>query len=348
MTDPAAAPIAAVPALACAFPPSAHLPRLAQVAESLGYDRVWVYDSPALYGDVWVAIERVCAATERIGVATGVAVGFLRHVMVTASAIATIEELHPGRLSFAIGTGYTGARAMGQQPMKWADLDAYVRQLRGLLRGEVVEIDGAHARMIHSPGYGPARPIEVPLLVAPMGPKGFARATQLTVDDVIDGVIVATPPPPPPDGRYWDPCAMLCSGTVLEPGEDHTTARVIDATASMYATGVHGIWEMSPEAVPSLPGGPEWLAELEAAYPEADRHWAVHEGHMIAVSERDRAYVAAAGTAILQTGWTGAAAAVRARAEAAAAAGVTELAYGPVGGDVERELAAFAAAVRDC
>jgi len=303
VTDPAVASAAAVPALACAFPPGADLPRLARVAESLGYDRVWVYDSPALYGDVWVAIERVCAATERIGVATGVAVGFLRHVMVTASAIATIEELHPGRLSFAIGTGYTGARAMGQQPMKWADLDAYVRQLGALLRGEVVEIDG---------------------------------------------VIVATPPPPPPEGRRWDPCAMLCSGTVLEPGEDHTTARVIDATASMYATGVHGIWEMAPEAVPTLPGGPEWLAELAAAYPEADRHWAVHEGHMIAVSDRDRAYVAAAGPAILQTGWTGAAVAVRARAEAAAAAGVTELAYGPVGGDVERELAAFAAAVRDC
>ena len=337
-----------VPSLACAFPPSTDLPHLAQVAESLGYERVWVYDSPALYGDVWVAIQRAAEATERIGLATGVAVGFLRHVMVTASAIATIEELHPGRLTFAIGSGYTGARAMGQQPMRWADLDAYVRQLHALLGGDVVEIDGARARMIHSPGYGPARPVEVPLLVAPMGPKGFSYAAQLTVDDVIEGVIVATPPPPPPEGRRWDPCAMLCSGTVLESGEDHTTARVIDATASMYATGVHGIWEMAPAAVPTLPGGAEWLAELEATYPEADRHWAVHEGHMIAVSERDRAYVAAAGPAILQTGWTGDAAAVRARAEAAAAAGVTELAYGPVGGDVERELAAFADAVRGC
>ncbi|MFN8026658.1 MAG: LLM class flavin-dependent oxidoreductase [Acidimicrobiia bacterium] len=333
-----------VPSLACAFPPSAELPRLAQVAESLGYDRVWVYDSPALYGDVWVAIERVASATERIGVATGVAVGFLRHVMVTASAIATIEELHPGRLSVAIGTGYTGARAMGQTPMRWADLDTYLRQLRGLLRGEAVEIAGARARMIHSPGYAPPWPIEVPLLAAPMGPKGFARAEQLRADGVIDGVIVASPP----EGGGWDPCAMLCNGTVLEPGEDHTSPRVVDATGSMYATSIHAMWEMAPEVVPTLPGGAEWLADLEATHPEADRHWAVHEGHMIAVSERDRAYVAAAGPAILQTGWTGDAAAVRARAEAAAAAGVTELAYGPVGGDVERELAAFAAAVRGC
>jgi 5,10-methylenetetrahydromethanopterin reductase len=203
--------------------------------------------------------------------------------------------------------------------------------------------------MIHSPGYAPARPVDVPLLVAPMGPKGFAHAEQLTADGVIDGVIVATPPPSTGgDAARWDPCAMLCSGTVLAPGEDHTSPRVIDATASMYATGVHGIWEMAPDVVPTLPGGAEWLAELEASHPEADRHWAVHEGHMIAVSERDRAYVAAAGPAILQSGWTGDAASVRARAEVAAAAGVTELAYGPVGGDVERELAAFAAAVHGC
>ena len=77
----------------------------------MGYERVWVYDSPALYGDVWVALARVAESTDHIGLATGVAVGFLRHVMVTASAIATIEELAPGRLSFAVGTGFTGARA---------------------------------------------------------------------------------------------------------------------------------------------------------------------------------------------------------------------------------------------
>ena len=124
-------------------------------AEALGYERVWVYDSPALYGDVWVALARIAEATDHIGLATGVAVGFLRHVMVTASAIATIEELAPGRLTFAVGTGFTGARAMGQKAMKWADLAVYVTQLRGLLHGDAVEVDGARCRMIHSPGYAP-------------------------------------------------------------------------------------------------------------------------------------------------------------------------------------------------
>ena len=326
-----------VPRLACSFPPSKDLPRLARQAEALGYERIWVYDSPALYGDVWVAIARVAEATDHIGVATGVAVGFLRHVMVTASAIATVEELAPGRLTFAVGTGFTGARAMGQKAMRWADLAEYVTQLRALLRGDAIEVDGARCRMIHSPGYAPPRPIGVPLLLAPMGPKGFAYAR-----DLADGVIVTSPP----GTDEWDPCALLCSGTVLDAGEDHATPRVLETLAPSYATSVHGRWEFARGLVPELPGGAEWLADLEASYDEGDRHWAVHEGHMIAVSDRDREVVARAGDAILQTGWTGDAESVHARALAAREGGVTELVYGPTGGDVERELASVAAAVR--
>jgi 5,10-methylenetetrahydromethanopterin reductase len=326
-----------VPRLACSFPPSKDLPQRAQQAEALGYERIWVYDSPALYGDVWVGVARVAEATDHIGVATGVAVGFLRHVMVTASAIATIEDLAPGRLSFAVGTGFTGARAMGRKPMRWADLADYFTHLRALLHGDAVEVDGARCRMIHSPGYAPARPIEVPLLLAPMGPKGFAQARKLA-----DGVIVTSPP----GSDEWDPCALLCSGTVLEPGEDHTTPRVVETLAPSYATGVHGRWEFARDAVADVPGGAEWLADLEASYDEADRPWAVHEGHMIAVSDRDRDLVAQAGPALLQSGWTGDAESVRARAVAARSGGVTELVFGPTGDDVGRELATFAAAVR--
>jgi 5,10-methylenetetrahydromethanopterin reductase len=313
------------------------LPRLAAAAEALGYERVWVYDSPALYGDVWVALARVAEATDHIGVAAGVAVGFLRHVMVTASAIATIEDLAPGRLTVAMGTGFTGARAMGQKPMKWADLAEYLTQLRGLLRGDAVEVDGTRCRMIHSPGYAPTRPIDVPLLLAPMGPKGFAHARELA-----DGVIVASPP----GTDEWDPCALLCSGTVLEPGEDHTTPRVVETPAPTYATGVHGRWEFARATMADLPGGSDWLADLESNYDERDRPWAVHEGHLIAVSDRDRDVVARAGPAILQSGWTGDAASVHVRAVAAREGGVTELAFGPTGSDVQRELASFAAAVR--
>src|SRR5262245_19890750 len=105
------------PKISCGFPPRRDAPELARRAEELGYARVWLYDSPALYGDVWIGLARIAEATQRIGLATGVAVASLRNVMVTASAIATLEELAPGRLVCALGTGFTARRALGQAPM---------------------------------------------------------------------------------------------------------------------------------------------------------------------------------------------------------------------------------------
>src|SRR5947209_1590338 len=149
-------------ALSCGFPPSRDLPTYARLAESLGYERVWAYDSPALYGDVWVALARVAEATDRIGVGTAVAVPSLRHPVVTASAIATVEELAPGRLAVAFGTGFTARLAMGKRAMRWADLATYLTQVRALLHGDAVEVEGAQSQLLYSPGFGPERPIDVP------------------------------------------------------------------------------------------------------------------------------------------------------------------------------------------
>jgi 5,10-methylenetetrahydromethanopterin reductase len=324
------------PLLSCGLPPSKDVEAHARHAESLGYHRVWLYDSPALYGDVWMAVGRVAAATGAIGVGTAVAVPSLRHVMVTASAIATVEELWPGRLVAAFGTGFTARVAMGQRGMRWADLDTYMRQLAGLLRGEVVEVDGRACKLISSPGFGAPRPIEVPLAVAPMGPRGFAVARDL-------GVGILTVSSRLPD-RDWPFCACLAWGTVLDDGEDHTSARVRAAAGPWYTTDVHVLWELRPDALRSVPGGAEWLAALERDVPAAERYLAVHEGHAAAVSDRDQGLLDAAGPALTRHAWTGDRAHVRSRLEAAAASGVTEVIYAPVGPDIGRELEAFASA----
>src|SRR5262245_35488742 len=160
--------------LSCGMPPRRDVVALARAAEAAGYARFYCYDSPALYGDLWIALARVAEGTRRIGLGTAVAVPCLRDPMVTASAIATIEELAPGRLLCAFGSGYTARRAMGKRAMSWKAMARFVDQLRGLLRGEVVQIDGAACQMLHVPGFAPRRPIELPILVAPMGPKGLA------------------------------------------------------------------------------------------------------------------------------------------------------------------------------
>jgi 5,10-methylenetetrahydromethanopterin reductase len=324
-------------ALSCGFPPSVDLPAHARVAESLGYERVWAYDSPALYGDVWVALARVAETTDRIGVGTGVAVPSLRHPMVTASAIATLAELAPGRLVVAFGTGFTARLAMGRKAMRWRDLARYVTQVRALLAGESTEIDGATCELLYSPGFGPPRPIDVPLLVAPAGPKGFAVA-----HDVADGVVLVGAPPEGEADDRWRIRAVLANGTVLDAGEDETSERVREAAGPWFVTGYHAMYEWAPAALDGMPGGAEWRAGVEAERPEGARHLAVHEGHVVTVTERDRAVLDAAGAAILGSGWTGDRGAIRARLDRAADQGLTEVIYTPAGPDVPRELEAFA------
>ena len=330
--------MSARPKLSLGLPPSRDIVRYAKLAETLGYERVWLFDSPALYEDLWMAIGRLAEATT-IGLGAGVAVPSLRHPMVTASAIATVEDLAPGRLITAFGTGFTARRAMGQPAMKWADLARYVQQVRGLLDGDVVEIDDKLCQMIHPPEFAPSRPISSPLWVAPVGPKGFGVARGLDVDGVILTAIPAL------EQRDWKSMAVIVSGTVLRSGEDHTTERVIEAAGPWFGTGFHAAWEWFPGVLDEMPGGPDWRDSMLAARPEAERHLAVHEGHVTVLPDRDRAAVRAAGAAILQSGWTGDATSVSARFADAGHASIGEIVYCAAGPDIPSELEAFAEAV---
>ncbi|MGW1785523.1 LLM class flavin-dependent oxidoreductase [Streptomyces sp. NPDC002143] len=326
------------PALSVALPPSKDIVDYARAAEQLGYERLWLFDSPALYGDVWMALGRLAEQTDRIKLGTSVAVPSTRHPMVTASAIATVEELSPGRLTVAFGTGFSARRAMGQKPMKWSELATTIRQIRGLLAGEVVEIDGAACQMLHSPGFGPERPVTTPIWAAPSGPKGFAISEELAVDGV-----VLTMPPEHGEHHLWKSNALLINGTVVQPGEDHTSPRIVEALGPQYGTGFHACWEMFREHLEYMPGAVVWRDAMLAARPEHEQHLAIHEGHLCYTTERDRAGVEAAGPALLSFGWTGDAASIGVRLDETGAAGIAEVILNP-SGDIIDELGAFAAA----
>lgn len=319
--------------ISCAFPPAPDVADHVALAESLGYERAWLYDSPSLYEDVWVHLCRAAERTSRIGLGPAVLVPNLRHPLVTASAIATLARVAPGRTVVAIGTGFTGRMAMGQKPLPWSYVRRYVEQLRALLRGEAVDIDGGLAQMIHPDGFTVARPIDVPIVIAANGPKGVAVAHELG-----DGVMTVAGAGQP----EFDWCATLTLGTVLDDGEDARSERALAAAGPAMTVAYHGIYEGNPEAVDGLPGGAEWRTAIEA-FPEDARHLAVHADHLVRVTERDRPLLN--GDLLRAFTWTGTGDEVRARATAAADAGVTELLYAPMGPDIERELRAFVAAV---
>jgi 5,10-methylenetetrahydromethanopterin reductase len=318
--------------ISAAFPPGRDLIDYAALAESLGYRRVWVYDSPALYEDVFVALSQLAEHTDDIGLGAAVLVPSLRHVLVTAAAISSLEAQAPGRLAVAIGTGFTGRRMLGQKPLAWARVERYVRELRGLLAGETVEVDGAKIALCGPEGFGARRPIRTPILIAANGPKGLAVARALG-----DGVMCVREPQP---GFAW--CAALAFGTVMEPGESFTTPRVRDALGPAIAVIYHGTYEASPAAVDNLPGGAAWRAEVEKI-PEDVRHLAVHEGHLVEVSALDRRHIAPELGALTLSGTEEQ---LRERLKQLEAAGLTEILYQPCGPDIPRELEAFAEMAR--
>jgi 5,10-methylenetetrahydromethanopterin reductase len=315
--------------LSCAFPPRPDLPDLVRRAEELGYRRAWVYDSPALFGDVWMALARCAEATSTIGLGPAVLVPSLRHVMVNAAAIADLERLAPGRTAAAIGTGFTGRFVLGQQPMTWAATERYLRQLTGLLKGDTVEVDGAPVRMIHPDGYVADRPVEVPILVGANGPKGLAAAEAVGAAGVVS--IFGGQP-------GWDWCGLFAYGTVLDDGETVDDERVMAAAGAGAAVVFHGMYEADPALLDGMDGGPEWRAAVES-FPEEERHLHTHELHFVGMTERDRASVT--GELIGATTWTGTRDQLRPRLAEVEAGGVSEFMYAPMGPDVPRELEAF-------
>lgn len=323
--------------ISCAFATSLDTPDRVAEAERLGYRRAWCYDSPALYPDVWMVLALAAQRTTRIGLGPAVLVPSLRHPMVNAAAIAGLEAMAPGRVAVAIGSGYTGRLVLGQRPMRWAEVAAYIRALRALLRGETAEWEGREMRMLHPGGFAPERPIDVPILVGADGPKGMAVAA-----DLADGVFSAGVPGSAPEALRWR--ALLTFGTVLEEGEGLSSPRVRDAAGPAVAVVYHGLYERGGgDAVEGLPGGGRWREAVETA-PAGQRHLAVHEGHLIELNERDALVWEEAAPLVTSLTFSGTRPEIRERLGQLEAAGVTEVAYQPAGPDIGRELVAFAEA----
>ena len=316
--------------LSCSLPPGADIVEQAKLAESLGYARLWVSDSPAIYSDPWAALARVADNTTRIGLGVAVLTPSTRHVMANAAAIAGIAEQAPGRLSVAVGTGFTARRTFGKQALSWATTGGYIRNLRALLRGETVEVDGALTRMMHPRGISSPTPVDVPVVVAANGPKGIEVAQELG-----DGVMAVTAPVP---GFDWS--ALLQAGTVLQDGETPDSERVFEAIGPVVASFYHGAYDAMGEGVDGFPNGAAWRAMIEA-FPEEERHLYLHQEHCYSVSEHDRPFIDVAGMAPMT--FTGTADELRARAADLEAAGLTELLYLPAGPDVAGELERMAA-----
>jgi 5,10-methylenetetrahydromethanopterin reductase len=322
--------------LACLLAPGPKTVEHARLAEAFGYDRVWLADSPALWQDIWARMAQVAEHTQRLQLGTAVLIPSLRHVVTQAAAIATIADIAPGRLTVGFATGFTGRHALGHKKrLPWAYVKRYVQQLRGLLHGDTVEVDGALCRLMPSAGYMPPLPIEVPIFLAVQGPLGRQVAK-----DVANGVIM---PSLFVTGGF-DTCVVTAHGTVLDEAEDVDSPRVRAAAGAGVALVYHTTYEARGDAVDALPNGRAWRESIERI-PEATRHLALHFGHGIEMNEHDRAHVPM--TDAKRLTFTGTPRELRARLADLEARGATEIVFGVRGPDMPRELRAFAALMQE-
>ena len=153
--------------------------------EAMGFDHLWTYDHLAWrrFADgPWHAIypwlTAIATATERIRLGTMVANPNVRHPVVLAKDVLTLDHVSDGRVTLGIGAGGTGIdhRVLGQEPLsppQRADrFEEWASMLDRLLRGDTTDHEGewfssVDARM--APGC--VQEPRVPLAIAAAGPR---------------------------------------------------------------------------------------------------------------------------------------------------------------------------------
>lgn len=240
-----------------AFPSYINAWRDVAEAEAAGFTHAWFFDSQLLYSDVYATMALAAQQSSRIRLGTLVAIPSNRISAVTASAIATINYLAPGRVILGLGTGNTARSTMGLPAVAIAEFRQYTQQVRGLLQGEEVLVrEGERERWIRllHPDRGGFINIDdaIPIYLAATGPKALAATGELA-----DGWIrnaftpqlasgfeairsAAAVSGRPADKPYT---VGLTGGCVLRDGESLTSPRVIERVGPAALGGLHRIWE---------------------------------------------------------------------------------------------------------
>jgi 5,10-methylenetetrahydromethanopterin reductase len=347
-----------------AFPSYVDAWRDCEVAEAAGFTHAWFYDTQLLCSDVYAVMALAAEHTRTMTLGTLVAIPSNRIAPITASAIATINALAPGRTVLGVGTGFTGRNTMGMPPLPVAAMVEYVQQVRGLLAGEdVLYREGRYERWIRllsrDRRLGCINVDDpIPIHVAANAPKALAAAG--TVGD--GWITVAQDPAGVRAGLAMVDAAaqrhgrtfagaggkphttLLTTGCLLRDGESLESPRVVRRVGPVAVVGAHAVWEsahgghglgLRDEATAAAYGRYIDAYAARRGSPADRRYLDVHEGHMMYLKPGEEAFVAPELLPLVTL--TGQADVVRERCKALAAAGVDNLALQAIPG-LGREL----------
>ncbi len=325
-----------------ALPTAADNYKIVQRAEELGFTHAWFYDTQMLSADCFVAMGAAAVHTKKIRLGTGVLVPSNRIAPVTANALASLNQLAPGRIDFGVGTGFTARRAMGFGAIKVKDMETYVHQVYGLLRRETVEFEmEGEKRKIRF--LNPELPLfntrdPIALHFSAFGPRTRALTAKFKagwidfVGKVENGVKEVTAMK-----EAWAEAGHAAGdlqatafalGCVLADGEPADSARAMAQAGPRAAVMLH---RAADEALVGLKPGVAMLRtpeidgyiELMRGFQPADaRYLENHRGHLMYVKPEEKKFVTA--KMIAETSFAATEAEIKKRIEALRAAGYTQ------------------------
>ena len=318
--------------------------RIVQCAEELGFTHAWFYDTQMLSADCFVAMGAAAVNTRRIRLGTGVLVPSNRIAPVTANALASLNRLAPGRIDFGIGTGFTARRAMGFGPVRIKAIEAYIGQVYGLLRGEIVDfgMEGeTHRIRFLNPELNLINTRDdIALHLSAFGPRTRALAARLAegwidfIGDVENGIrdIEAMRQEWRKAGRASSDLSAtaFALGCVLQNGEPADSERAMAQAGPRAAVMLH---RAADEALSGLAPGTSMPAkagaELEGYVamartfePINARYLQNHRGHLMFVKPEEKPFVTA--DLIRATSFTATQGEIKRRIDALRSAGFTQ------------------------
>jgi probable F420-dependent oxidoreductase len=185
----------------------------ARRAEALGFDSVWAGDSPVTRqrADPLTVLAAVAVTTERVTLGTAVLLPALRHPILLAHQLATVDRLAEGRLVAGMGGGFPHPRTEAQFTAIQVDFRTRVSRmtesihaLRRLWSSTDVSFQGRHFAF-HDVTIAPrpTRPAGPPVWLAGSGDAALRR-----VAAIADGWL----PYPPSHETYASERATLGPG----------------------------------------------------------------------------------------------------------------------------------------
>jgi len=152
---------------------------LTRQAEAAGFGYGWLFDSHVPFREVYPLLTLMAVNTTRMRLGTCVTNPSTRDPSVTASALATLDEISGGRMDLGIGRGDSSVRVLGRPPTALKTLEQAATAIRDLVEGRTTVYEGTELDLSWTGRW------KLPVWIAGYGPMALAMTGRIA-----DGLIL--------------------------------------------------------------------------------------------------------------------------------------------------------------